>query len=119
MKEENKRITETEQRQSLKLTDIEKGNREMRLNIIDFEQYSRKKNLEIQQMPEVQDENVENVNMKIGEMIGQNIQPGDIKACHRTPLILKTRKSQVSWHRPIFVRLLDRKQKTDVLKAFM
>lgn len=59
--------------------------RETELRLIQCEQYSRNRNLEIKGIPRVENEDVMNLISTIGELVGENIAVSDIDICHRVP----------------------------------
>ena len=71
-----------------------------------LEQYTRKNSLEIHGIPEDAYESTEDVILKVGEVLGVNIQPQDIEISHK----LKTR------NRPIIAKFLNHKVKSKLYK---
>ena len=73
-----------------------------------LEQYTRKNSLEIHGIPEDAYESTEDVILKVGEVLGVNIQPQDIEISHK----LKTRNTC----RPIIAKFLNHKVKSKLYK---
>lgn len=77
--------------------------------ILDLEQYSRNRNLEIKGIPASDDENLSHVLVKIGEAIGESISDSDIEVCHRVP----TKNASQS---NVLVQFLSRSKRDAVLE---
>lgn len=81
---------------------------EAELRIVQLDQYSRNKNLEIKGVPTSQGENLCTILEKVGELVGEPITENDVEICHRVP----TRDSGQS---NIVVQFRDRLKREAVL----
>lgn len=59
--------------------------KENELRLVQCEQYSRRHNIEIKGIPKVEAENVTELVIKLGDVIGEPIAITDLEACHRVP----------------------------------
>lgn len=98
----------------LRETIVEKDKQivELSMRVNQLEQYGRNKNLEFNEVMEVQNENVEFLVMKIAEKVGVNLREEDIEIAHRLP---KTKTED----RPatIIAQFVSRKVRNKVLAA--
>jgi chromosome segregation ATPase len=62
---------------------LEKKMNEMNIKHDDLEQYTRKYNLEIDGIPQVEDEDLEDIVIKLARSIGADVEPEDIDIVHR------------------------------------
>nr|XP_050031732.1 uncharacterized protein LOC126527937 [Dermacentor andersoni] len=58
---------------------------EAELRIVQLDQYSRNKNLEIKGVPTSQSENLSAILKKIGDVVSEPISENDVEICHRVP----------------------------------
>lgn len=69
---------------SEKYTSLENDNVKLRSELNDLQQYSRRNNVEIKGIPEVEGENLLGLVTKIGMRLDVRIDPADVDICHRT-----------------------------------
>lgn len=60
--------------------------KECETRLVNCEQYSRNRNIEIKGIPHQQNENILEIVEKLGAVIGMPILEADIEACHRVPV---------------------------------
>lgn len=58
---------------------------ELQKRVVQGEQYSRRSNVEIKGLVEMENENITSLVGKIGDVIGEPISASDIEVCHRVP----------------------------------
>lgn len=79
------------------------------LKIVQLEQYSRNKNLEIKGIPMSQDESLPKILQNIGNAIDEPIVQSDVEVCHRIP-------TKVSTQSNILVQFCSRSKRDAVLE---
>lgn len=78
----------------------------LKLHVENLDQYNRNKNVEIDGVPEVPNEKIENIVSKLSNMVGVNICPeADVQAVHRVPT---KRKSGI---KPIILQFSNRQKR--------
>lgn len=99
---DNKIITEENQ-------EIKKEVKELKLSIIELKQYSRRANLEISNIPESENENINEILLKAGNLANCNISENVVIA-HRIPTFNKDRP------KPIIVQFKSKPIKDEIQK---
>lgn len=89
---------------------LKKENKELKERIDNLDQYSRSNNVVINNLPMSDNEDIEQIVKRVGEITGTPIVSGDIDCCHRL------RKSPKQQHPSIIVRFCRRSVKQDLLK---
>lgn len=77
----------------------------------EMKQYSRRENLEVHNVPETENENLEDVFKKICNSVGVYVESEDISAVHRL------RQKEKNRPPPFIVRFVNRKKKVDIMEA--
>lgn len=101
---ENKVLISTIQEMETKLTNLSDQHN-------DLEQYGRRECLEIQGIPQTRHEDTNDIVMKVGNLIGVEVDESDISVSHRLP-VSKRYKGKRS-NPPIIVRFVRRDLKED------
>ena len=83
LKESTSKIDTKLQESLMKNALLERKMNEMHTKHDDLEQYTRKYNLEIDGIPEVEDEDLEDIVIKLARSIGADVGPEDIDIVHR------------------------------------
>ncbi|KAK5644647.1 hypothetical protein RI129_005947 [Pyrocoelia pectoralis] len=94
-------------------THLQKENAELKRQINEQNQYSRKNSLEIFGVPEIKDENVIRTVQVIAQSLGVNLDKQRIDAAHR----LKSNLRKPNEPRGIIIKFISRLDKDDFLKA--
>lgn len=102
LKEENEKMKSMLKKQEEIIMKQGEENRELKIRVNDLEQYSRRSNVQINNIPLASEENVETILCEMGQAIGVPINFGvDIQAAHRVP-------TQGSSAKPIIVKFTNR-----------
>lgn len=102
IKEEYEKINKTVEEQNIIIEQLKLENQDMKKRMNTMEQYSRRSNVQINNIPVTPNENVETLVCEIGEKIGVPIKYDvDIQAAHRVPSKSETNK-------PIIVKFSNR-----------
>uniref|UniRef100_A0A8D8Z3K0 FP protein C-terminal domain-containing protein n=2 Tax=Cacopsylla melanoneura TaxID=428564 RepID=A0A8D8Z3K0_9HEMI len=102
LKEENEKMKEMLKKQEDIIMKQGEENRELKIRVNDLEQYSRRSNIQINNIPSSSEESVETIVCEMGQAIGVPINFGvDIQAAHRVP-------TQGSSAKPIIVKFTNR-----------
>lgn len=88
---------------------VEEENKELKAKLSDLDQYGRKNDVIIQNIPEVENENLVKVLAEVANKIGVSIREFDITVAHRLP----TKKGV----RPVIVRFHSAEKKKEIMKA--
>jgi len=96
-----------------KVAALHNENSGLRTQLNDLQQYTRKNNVEISGVPEQKNEQIKDIIMKIGEVVGCTIADSDMDVCHRVAHMNNGNKNSKS----IIVRFQSRNKKQDFLSA--
>ena len=111
---ENKKLLEENEKLTQRIFETERG-----LN--DLEQYGRRSNLKVFNIPEDTNETSEistnKVCDKITNIMGVKTTPDDIEVCHRVPVSNQTRSDGQAKVKPIIIRFKDRKHRDAILRV--
>lgn len=83
---------------------------ELEISMDDLQQYTRNKNIQIDGIIKVKDENLKDIVIAIGEKVNLTIQNNDIDAIHRVPTRSKINPE------PIIVQFLSRQMKESIVQ---
>lgn len=109
VKTENEAYKKVIQEQDMKIKKLEDENLKLNKRMNDFEQYSRRSNLQINNIPMGPDESVQNIICEMGLKIGVTIDyKTDIQAAHRVP-------TSSGLIQPIVVKFSNRQMRNDFL----
>lgn len=92
---------------------IKEENEKLLQQVNGLEQYSRNYNIEIQGVPERQEENVYNIVLEVSKHLGADVRSGDIEFCHRL------KKSARHPNKPpaIIAKFFSRQVKQEILQG--
>ncbi|KAH7940828.1 hypothetical protein HPB49_006502 [Dermacentor silvarum] len=82
---EGKSLRKENERLKAKCSENESVIVELQKRVVQGEQYSRRSNVEIKGLVEMENEKITDVEGKIGDVIGEPISASDIELCHRVP----------------------------------
>ena len=112
-KQQKQSITELNKRTDV----LMKQSCEDEIKIDELEQYDRRQNLELQGVPEMPNEDVTQITMKLASSIGVDLDKEEISIAHRLPQkkrIGKTRSSNDKKHPTIIVRFVSRTKRNEI-----
>lgn len=111
MKQENDRFKEILNKQNEIIKELQRENRNIKKKVMSMEQYSRRSNIQINNIPVIPNENIQDLLCEIGEKIGVELNYGtDIQAAHRVP-------SKKDNNKPIIVKFSNREKRTSFIVA--
>ena len=94
-------------------TDLKQKANAEALKLDGIDQYSRRQNLEFAGVPVSENENVVDVVVKIGKLVGVNVKPSDISTAHRLPT---KRYSKISKPPAIIARFISRNVRNHIYR---
>ncbi|XP_077980256.1 uncharacterized protein LOC144435543 [Glandiceps talaboti] len=109
----------TKQIQSLKdeNNDLQQQLAKSTRELNDLQQYTRRNNLEITGIPQDDDENTDNIVVKVAATIGVNISPADIDISHRLPRKSNYHERNHPQPVPILVKFVRRAVRNNIYSA--
>ncbi|XP_017303870.1 uncharacterized protein LOC108253775 [Diaphorina citri] len=111
MQEMNSKLLKTIDEQNGKIKKLEEENKSLMWRLNDIEQYSRRSNVQINNIPVVANEDIGELLREMGEKIGVHIDyKMDIQAAHRVP-------SRNENSKPIIVKFTNRAKRDEFLVA--
>ena len=112
-KQQKQSITELNKRTDV----LMKQSCEDEIKIDELEQYDRRQNLELQGVPEMPNEDVTQITIKLASSIGVDLDKEEISIAHRLPQkkrIGKTRSNNDKKHPTIIVRFVSRTKRNEI-----
>lgn len=109
--QEHEKFKATLDEQNSTIEQLKNENRDLQKRMMSIEQYSRRSNIQINNIPVIPNENIQDLLCEIGVKIGVQLNYGtDIQAAHRVP-------SKSENNKPIIVKFSNRDKRTSFIVA--